>query len=172
VKTSTPGVPPQGARHLQHPDLGREVEPVARLDLDRGHAFGQEALQPAPRGRFELARRGRPRRPHRPGDAAAAPRDLLVGRAQQALLELVRPIAREHEMRVRVDQAGRDPAAPDVDDLLRLVPRQRRHGAEPGDAPAFDGERRIPDRAIGRAGFGHGGEVGVDEQAVEGGGHE
>jgi hypothetical protein len=135
------------------------VTPSARRRCSRRRA----AVSSSPAGAARVAR---------PGDAAAAPRDLLVGRAQQALLELVRPIAREHEMRVRVDQAGRDPAAPDVDDLLRLVPRQRRHGAEPGDAPAFDGERRIPDRAIGRAGFGHGGEVGVDEQAVEGGGHE
>jgi hypothetical protein len=163
---------PQGARHLQHPDLGRKVEPVARLDLDRGHALGQEAPQPASRHRLELARRGRPRRPHRSGDAAAAARDLLVGRAQQALLELVRPVAREHEMRMRVDQAGRDPAASDVDDVFCLVLRQLRRGAKPGDAPALDGERRLPDRTIGRAGFGHGGEVGVDEQAVEGSGHQ
>ena len=35
------------ARHFQHLELGFDIEPVARLDLDRGDALGEEVFQPS-----------------------------------------------------------------------------------------------------------------------------
>ena len=37
---------PEIARHLQHLELGLDIEPVARLDLDRRDALGEEIFQP------------------------------------------------------------------------------------------------------------------------------
>jgi hypothetical protein len=59
-----------------------------------------------------------------------------------------RPIAREDKPRGRIERAGRDPAALDVDDISRLVLRQLRHAAEPADAPAKGGSRRVQNGAV------------------------
>ena len=53
-------------------------------------------------------------------DAAAGAGDLLVARAFQAQLELVRPVAAIDEMGVAIDEAGGDPAALAVDSLARI----------------------------------------------------
>ena len=53
-------------------------------------------------------------------DAAAGAGDLLVARAFQAQLELVRPVAAKDEMGVAIDEPGRDPAALAVDSLARI----------------------------------------------------
>ena len=70
--------------------------------------------------------------------------DLGVGRAGQPTAQLVAAIAGEHEMRVRIDEAGDDGAAFAVDDLgvggerdrLRCVSR----GADEDDAALEAGD--------------------------------
>src|SRR5262245_43210032 len=42
VDVALPRQPPRSAQHAR---LGREVEPVARLDLDRGDAFGEQPIE-------------------------------------------------------------------------------------------------------------------------------
>ena len=120
-----------GARGLQHPPLGRRVEPVARLDLDRRHAFGRERREPRPALRDERVGRRGARRTHRRRDAAARTRDLRVGRAFEAALEFVRAVAGVDEVRVAVDETRRDPAAAGI---------ERARSA--GDAPAARASRR------------------------------
>ena len=53
-------------------------------------------------------------------DAAASAGDLLVARAFQAQLELVRPVAAIDEVGVAIDEPGGDPAALAVDSLARI----------------------------------------------------
>ena len=101
----------QGTRGAQLLALGVEVETVARLHFDRGHAFGDQGVQP-PQGRIDerlFARRAR--RSHRREDSAAGPGDLVVARAAQAELEFVRAIAGMDQVGVTVDQPRSDPAA-------------------------------------------------------------
>jgi hypothetical protein len=117
---------------------------------------------------LQLGVRRLPRRRHGAGDAAARSGDRLVRGARQPLLELARAIAREHEMSMTVDQAGREPAAGAVDHLAGIVPRQVRSRAEPGDPAVLDRERAALDGAVRRPGLGHGGEVDVGQQAVPG----
>ena len=120
------------ARHLQHLQLGLDIEPVARLDLDRRDALGQEIFEP-PRGRGEkllLARRAR--RLDRRQDAAARLGDLGIGDAVEPHLEFSRPIAAIDEMGVAIDEAGGEQSAAAIDLLARRrvagAARSRRSG--------------------------------------------
>jgi len=88
------------AQHLQ---LARGVEPIARLDLDRGDALAQECVEARARGSEQLVLARRPRRRDGRDDAAAGSRDLLVARALEAQLEFPRPFAGEDEVCVAVD---------------------------------------------------------------------
>ena len=146
------------SRRAARSDLrfGVEVEPVAGLDLDRGRR--PRRCSASSRGQ-RLARRGRPRsaaRVARDGrdDAAARPGDLLIGRAGQPQLELVRAVAGIDEMGVAIDQAGRDPAALAVDRFQRprrLPPAARASGPGIDDAAMrVGGHRAVLDDAEAR----------------------
>ena len=74
----------------------------------------------------------RARRPHRREDSAAGPGNLVVARAAQAELELVRAIAGVDQVGMAVDQPRSDPAAGAVDALGRLEIRR----VHPPAAPA------------------------------------
>ena len=153
-----------GARPRSMLQLGLDVEPVAGLHLDRRHALGEQRVEPGQGG----ARRARPRSrarvaAHGRDDAAAGPRDLLVGRAREPQLELVRAVAAIDQMGVAIDEARRDPAAVALDRLgpPRTPPagpppgRRRRCGRRrPPRAPSSTSPRPPP---AGR----HGGEPGV-----------
>ena len=156
-----PGLATEPAGDFQHAQLGLEIEAVARLDLDRGHAVRAQGLEATPRALLERLGAGGPGRPDGAGDAAARARDRLVGDALEALLELGRTVAREHEVGVAVDQAGRQPAAPAVDQEAGVPMRQLGLGADPGDPAALDRERALCDRAVGAALLGHGRETDV-----------
>ena len=82
-----------------------EVEAVARLDLDRRHAFLQQRRAAAARlcSQQLVVARGA-RRAHRAQDAAALARDVGVARAGRAARELRGALAGEHEVRVAVDR--------------------------------------------------------------------
>lgn len=106
-------------RRPQHPELGVAVETVAGLDLDRGHAFREEVVEPgqgqANQRLFTCGAGGA----DGGEDAAAGRGDLLVGGALKPLLELARAVAREDEMGMAVDQARSDQPAFAVDGLAR-----------------------------------------------------
>ena len=97
-----------GAQHLQ---LGLDVQAVAALHLGRGRAVREHRRQARARGRHQLVLGGGARGGHRLDDAAASGGDLRVGGARQPALQLVAAIAREHQVRVGIDEAGHHRAA-------------------------------------------------------------
>ena len=139
VLTSTAPLAPSAPRNAQAARLGVDVQTVARLDLDRGHAIAQQRVEARPgRGQQFLLGRGA-RRPHRGVDAAARAGDVGVGRAFEALLELGRAVAGPHQVRMAIDEARRQPRALAVPGRRRAMPRgQVAFRAEPGDAPVLD----------------------------------
>jgi hypothetical protein len=137
-------------RDTQHAALAVEVEPVARLDLDRRHAIGQQGAR-AGQGRFEqCVFAGRARGTHRRHDAAAGTCDLFVGRPLQTQLELAGPIAREHQVRMAIDQGRRDPTVA-FDHLVRERGRRAGQGGtrtDEGEDAIAPAERTVGDLAI------------------------
>ena len=129
------------ARGTQRLRLVFEIEPVAGLDLDRGDAFRDQRVEPRQRLRDELVLARRAQRLDRRDDAAAGPRDLLVGRAGKPHLELVGAVAGMDQMGVAVDQAGRDPAALAVDDLGAAAGRRQVRFRTGIDDPAVRARR-------------------------------
>ena len=95
------------ARDAQLLEFRLLLQPVAGLDLDGGDALGQQRGE-APGGGGEERILARLARCLDGGeDAAAGPRDLLIGRALETKLELMRPVAAIDEMGVAIDQSGR-----------------------------------------------------------------
>ena len=137
----------EAARHAQYLAFGRQVEAVARFYFYRRDAFGQQGFQPARRLREEGFFIGAARRPHCRHDAATALCDFFVTGAGQPQRKFVGAIAAVHQVRVAVDQAGRDPLRREVVAVLdrRKFRRQCIIVAEPGnhavthrDRAAFD----------------------------------
>ena len=106
-------------RHAQHLAFVVEVQAVAGLDLQRGHAVVAQRARARQRLRQQFVLAGGAGVAHGRQDAAAGARDLLVVGALQALLEFAGAIAGEHRMGMAVDQPGRDAVAGDVDRLVR-----------------------------------------------------
>ena len=156
--------PARGAQRLR---LVVEVEAVAGLDLDRGDAFGDQRVEARQRLRDELVLARRARRLDRGDDAAAGPRDLLIGRAGEPHLELVGAVAGIDEMGVAVDQAGRDPAAVAVDaSRRRVAQRAGRSRFRPGkDDPAVAGGDGAARRCRGRRSARQGRQAGIAPDA-------
>ena len=100
-----PGALRQAARGAQHLALGRAVEAVAGFDLDRRDALGDERVKSRQRLADEVVLARLPGRADGRDDAAPGARDLLVGRAPQARLELGRAVAGVDEMGVAIDRA-------------------------------------------------------------------
>jgi hypothetical protein len=90
----------------QHLAFAGQVEAVAGLDLDRGHAVAHQAFQTLGGAGEQLIFAGRAGGAHGAGDTAALRRDLGVADALQALLEFAAAVAAEHRVGVAVDQAG------------------------------------------------------------------
>ncbi|HRD29689.1 MAG TPA: hypothetical protein PLO65_15415 [Caulobacter sp.] len=162
-----PRVAVEIAGRAQHLQLGLEVQAVAGLDLKGRDALGDEGRQPPAGGLDQpgLGRRARGR--HGRADTAAGQGDLLVGRAVQPRLVLADAVAAEHQVRVAVDQARRDPAAVQPRHAGRLDLRQITPRADPQDPAVLHGDRRVLDRAIGRAAGRHGRGAAVGDEKVD-----
>ena len=104
---------------LQEPQLRMRVQAVTRFGLDRGDAVSEHLAQPSAAVLEQLVVTGCARHAHRLENAATRGQDLEVGVAALAHLDLGVPRAGEQQVRVRVDQAGRDRPA------LRVQPRNR-----------------------------------------------
>ena len=162
-------IAPDPARGAQLAQLGVDVEAVARLDLDGGDPFGEKGPQSieGERGQAVLVRL--PGRLHRRQNAAAAARDLFVGHAFEALLELRGTAPRVHEVGVAVDEPRRDPGS------TRIVPEHVRrdrlgqsiHRTHPGDALARHRNGAGVDRPVRHLGIGcHGREPSIHPEHV------
>ncbi len=153
----------QRAGEPQQPQLVRDREPVAGLHLDGGDAALDEPSQAAPRRGEQLLVGCRARGQHRAADAAARLGDLQIARARQPQRVFVRAVAGEDQMRVGIDEAGREQHPAGVDLLSR---RRLRGEPDVRDALAFAGDRAALDqpqrRVSGRClRAGHGGDAGV-----------
>ena len=99
--------------HAQHLQLVGDGQAVAGLDLQRGHAIGQQRVQARQAGGDQLILAGGAGGAHAAENAAAGAGDLLVADAFQALLELAGTVAGIHQVGMAVDQPRRHhPAAP------------------------------------------------------------
>src|SRR3546814_20796200 len=96
---------------LQHLHLVLEGQAVAGLDLDGGHALGREVAQAGQGGGVECVHARLAGLLDGVADAAAGARDLVVGGAGQAKLEIAGPVAAVDQMRGAVDEAGGEPGA-------------------------------------------------------------
>ena len=105
------------AGELQQPQLALRIEAVAGLDLDRRAAAAHQRVQAAAALVEQLLVGRRGGALDRRGDAAAGLGNLLIARAGAAHRMLVGARAAEHEVRVAVDQARRDPGAAERDRL-------------------------------------------------------
>ena len=154
-------------RAAQHAQLALDVQRVAGLDLDGRDAAFHQGIETQRRRGEKLVVGRRLRRLHRRRDAAAGPRDLLIGRAGAAHRMFVRARAAEDQMGMTVDQARSDPRAAERDDFLRAEARQFGALADAHDAPVLDADGAMFDDAqrIARHRL-HGRDTAVDEQAV------
>ena len=134
-------------RDPQHAQLGIPVQPVAGLDFDRRHPFGDQVFQ-APRGRSnELFFRSPPGGADRGCNAAALARDLFVADTVQALLELLRPIAAKDDVRMAIDKTGRDDAIAEMNPVrCGIAPGKVRRCADPRDLLAIDDNGPLTDK--------------------------
>ena len=144
----------QAARHLQLLGFVQQAQAVAAFDLDGGHAVGLELVQAAAGQLEQLPLRAAAGGGHGAGDAAAGVGDLGVAVAGQAHLELVGAGAAVHQVRVAINQAGRDPGVVQVHFLAhpcRPLGRQRRQRADPGELVALHHQAGVVDGAPGTA---------------------
>ena len=105
----------EAGHHAQHAQLRLAIQPVAGFGFDGGRAGAQHPVAMPARLGQQIVFRGCARGFHRAQNAAAGSGNLLIGGAGNALLELGGAIAREDQMRVRIDKARRDAAALRVD---------------------------------------------------------
>src|SRR5688572_27373870 len=141
------------ARDAKDLELVVLVEPVAGLDLHRGHALGDVLAGARERRRQQVRLARGARRGDGVDDAAAGPGDVLVARALQALLEFLVAAARPHQVGVAVDEPGRHQCVVDVGDgaVLRQRLRQIALGSDPGDSSACKCDRAFRNEAVGTA---------------------
>src|SRR4029079_4595910 len=106
--------------------LGRQVQAIARLRLDRRDAMTEHLVEPAPAVGGQLLGRCLPCRGDGRQDAAARGQDLEIAGALLAELQLALPATGEEEVRVRVDEAGRPRATTGVEgrEEVERVPRR------------------------------------------------
>ena len=101
---------------VEQPQLGRQVEAVARLRLHGRDPVAQHLVEPASTVAVQLLGRGGPRGGNRREDPAAGGQDVEIGRSAPAELQLALAAPGEEEMGVGIDQARRDRAAVGVQD--------------------------------------------------------
>ncbi len=105
----------EGQNGVELAQLGRRLQPVARLGLGAGRALAQHPRQTRPVVGHQVGHAGRARAPHGGHDATAGGHDRHVGCPTQALLELPRPVAQPGQVGVGVHKAGHDAAAGGVE---------------------------------------------------------
>ena len=108
----------QPADDPQLTQLGLAVEAVAALGLRGGHAEAQHLIQRRAGLVAELVLGGGAGGAHGGEDAAAAREDFEIAHAVELQAQLVLPPAAENQVRVRVDQPGRDEFSLRVEDAV------------------------------------------------------
>ncbi len=147
-----------------------EFEPIAGFDLDCRDALGDERVEPFEGARGELFLARRPGGAHGRENAAAGARNLLIGRAFEAHLELAGAVSPIDEMGMAIDEAGRDPAALTIHNASGARAnreRQLRLGARKNDSALPRRERALFDHAEARRVRRKGRETGVQPDRID-----
>ena len=131
------------ARDAERFALGGKFEPIAGFHFDGPDALGDQRVEPPQRRSQQLLFGRGARRADGRQDSAAFAGDLFIGGAREPELEFVRPIAAVNEVRVAIDQGGRDPAAFAVDGARAVAPRGGKLALRTGesDSPLARGYR-------------------------------
>jgi len=125
-----------------------QIQTVAGLHLDRGHAVAHQAFQTLGGAGEQLVFARFTGGAHSAGDTAALSRDLGVADALQAFLEFAAAVATEHRVSVAVDQAGGDPRALQVVDRRVFARGQLIARADPLDVRTGRHDGRILDDRV------------------------
>ncbi len=120
----------------QGADLVVDREAVPALDLDGGRALGAHLRDAAGHEGAQGVVVGRPGGSDGDPDAAT-----VVGLPGHAGRELLAAVPGEHQVRVRVDEAGQHGPAADVD--LAVSGRRLRRRTHPRDIAVLDDDRRV-----------------------------
>ncbi len=140
----------QRADGAQHPQLACGLQSVPALDLDGRRSARQHGGEPGKRRVNQLLLGRFPGRPHGLDDAAAFARDLRVRGAGQTPLQFVPPVAAEHEVGMRIDEARDDGVAGCVDDARAArdahLPVHFRRRADRDDDAVEGGDRGVLDQ--------------------------
>ena len=123
MRTVTAPLLGEPARDAERFALGGKFEPVAGFHFDGPDALGDQRIEPPQRRSHELLFGRGPRRADGRQDSAALAGDLLISCAREPELEFVRPIAPVDEVRMAIDQGGRDPSAFAIDGARAQAPR-------------------------------------------------
>ena len=152
-----------GAGDAEHAELGVAVEAVAGLDLDGGHAFGDQGVDAGEGTGEERRLVGLAGGADGGHDAAAGAGQLLVGGAFEAHLELAGAVAAEDHVGVAVDERRGDEAAGEVA-LGQAAAAEVGGGADGGDAAVLDGNGGVGEEAVGGGAELHRGDGGVGQE--------
>ena len=120
------------------------IETVTRFDLDRGDPARHQRPEAAARLCDQRLGLGGANCLDRRDDAAAGHRDFRVGRAGAPHGMLVRARAREDQVRVAIDESGRDPRAAQRHDFLGAKAGKLGAAADADDSAAIDPDGSVP----------------------------
>jgi hypothetical protein len=139
-------LPAQHLDHLEGLQLRRRLQSVAGLDLERGRAVLERAVQVPPGAVEEVLLARLPELPDAGADPASRLRDLDVALPLDPHPELVLPRVRVDQVRVGVDEPGEHDAAARVDAGAALVAAEHLLGRADGhDAAGAHGDGPVRD---------------------------
>ena len=139
------------ARDAQHAQFVLDGQAIAGLDLDHRHAVRDQVIGSSQRAVQQIGIAGGAGGRNGGADAAARLRDFLVAGAFQPEREFAAAIAAEHQMRVAIDQRGRDECPLQLDLLpIGVILRQIACIPDPGNPPLLDCNRSVFDQTIAR----------------------
>ena len=136
-------------RNAQHFHFCIDIQTVTRLDLDSGHTLGNQRIDADKRTCQQRFLIRRARRSHRGDNAAASPRDFLIGRALKPHLEFASAVAAMDDVGVAIDKAGRDQTTFKVKRFLVPVTGGNVGGlTAPGDGISLNDDSAVLDKPV------------------------
>ena len=144
-------VPLDRARHAQHAHFLFDGQAIARFHFDHRDTVCEQIVDAAHSAGKQVLIRCLPRRRNSRTDAATGLRDLFIARALETKCKFAAAIAAKNEMRVAIDQRGRDECPLQLDLLpLGVILRQIGCIPDPGNPPLLDCNRSVFDQTIAR----------------------
>ena len=155
-----------GTGGAQHPQFRLDLQPIARLDLDHCHAFGQHRIDKGQGGGHQTRLGCRPSGPDGGQNATPGPRQFRITRPLQAQFKFRRAVAAVDHMSVAVDQRrGDQTPVHAMAGPVGIGQGQIAARPDPGDHPAVNHNGGIGNQPIGISAGPHrrGRQVGQDQ---------